>query len=803
MKYIFSIKGIDCGNCAAKIESKLKQEVLFTSVTMKFMLEKLEVETAKAEDAERIRKHVEKIVNKIESDVKVELIKIQEGVKQQAVDTASCSTHDHKACGCGEAHEENKHTECGCGEEHEEHEHTGCGCGEDHEEREYTGCGCVGKHEGHEHTECGCDVDNNAEKHVGCGCAEHNKKSAIKKSGMFNLSSKDYKIWGRILGSVGLLIAGVLTSWNVLIGLAYLLIGYDVLLKATKNIFKGKVFDEHFLMTIATIAAFVIGEYPEAVAVMLFYQVGEYFQARAVNQSRKAVESLMSIKPEFARVKRDNQWITVMPEEVNVGEILQVRPGEKIPLDSTIIQGETTLDMSMLTGESLPVYREVGQELLSGSINIERMIEIKVTQLLQDSTVSKVLELIENASSRKTKAENFITKFAAVYTPMVVIMAVLIAIIPSLLTGNWYHWIYTSIVFLVISCPCALVVSIPLSFFGGIGAASREGILVKGSNYLEMLSTVDVVVMDKTGTITKGNFEVTEVICAEGVEKAELIRYAALLEQHSNHPIATAIVKAVGEVVSYKLKDTEVSMYTEKAGFGLLGNVEGKTLKVGNDKLMELENISYKQVNKVGTIIHVAVGTEYKGCIIVADAIKEDSKEAVKALKARGIKRIIMLTGDQEEVAQAVGKEVGIDEVYAGLLPQNKVEKVDNLVKEGYKVAFVGDGINDAPVLALAHVGVAMGGIGSDAAVEASDMVIMTDALSQLPKAIDIAKKTKAIVVQNITLALGVKLLVMILGIVGIANMWLAVFADVGVSIIAILNALRILKKQRPKKTSR
>lgn len=723
MKFQFKIEGIDCGNCAAKIEEKLQKDKYFKSAAIHFMLQKVEVDTYEEMSLEAVRKHIKEVAEKVEDNVEV-----LEIVKESNQETP------HKKEGCCSGHS--------------------C-CGDNHQ---------------HHHTE-----ENHDHKGI------HKSKVQIEKT--------DLWLWGRMLITVVLLGIGIVGDIKLLTALAYVIIGYDVLYKAVRNIKKGKVFDEHFLMSIATIAAVSIGEFHEAVAVMLFYQVGEYFQQRAVAKSRKAIAGLMDIKPERARVKRGEEWLEVTPEEVKVNEMLQVRPGEKIPLDGVVVSGQTTVDNSMLTGESLPQQKQIGDGVLSACINMESVIEVQVTHTLKESTVSKVLEMIEHASSKKTVAENFITKFAKWYTPTVVILALLLAIIPSLVTGEWSEWIYRAIVFLVISCPCALVVSVPLSYFGGIGAASKSGILIKGGNYLEALSTIDTVVLDKTGTITKGRFEVTHIFPVEGVTTDEVLNYAKQVESYSNHPIAKAIV-AYNGVVSQR----EVKGFKEEAGYGISALVDEQRVIAGNHKLLEREHVVYDKSETIGTQIYIAVDGIYKGVIVVADVVKEDSEVAVQNLKKRGIKKIIMLTGDHKEVAEVIGKRVGIDEVYAELLPQHKVEKVEALIKKGNKVAFVGDGINDAPVLMLADVGIAMGGIGSDAAVEASDMVIMTDSLVKIGRGLDIARQTKRIVMQNIVLALGVKIIVMLLGVLGIANMWLAVFADVGVALIAILNAIRILR---------
>lgn len=588
--------------------------------------------------------------------------------------------------------------------------------------------------------------------------------------------------------SVALLIAGAITDFNPLFIVAYFLVGYDVILQAGRNLIKGRMLDENFLMTIATIAAFVIGQYPEAVAVMLFYKIGEYMQGKAVDYSTREIEKAMDIRPEFARVIRGSEKV-VSPKEVQVGEVIEVRPGEKVPLDGEILEGKGTLDTSMLTGESLPSYVSIGDKVLSGSINKDGIIKIKVTQAFKDSTVSKILDLIQNASSKKSKSENFITKFAKWYTPIVVGLAVCTAIIPSIITGNWQQWIYNSIVFLVISCPCALVVSVPLGFFAGIGAASRAQILVKGSNYLEELNHIDTIVLDKTGTITKGQFGVTQIV-TNGVSKDELLEIAAIIESGSNHPIAKSVVNAYkGQLPQVKFEE-----FKEISGAGLLAKVEGKTILAGNDKLMKQFNINYVPVTEMGSHIYVAQDNKYLGCIIVADEIKEDSAEAIKLLKKQGIKKVVMLTGDKKEIAESIGAKVGVDEVCAELLPSDKVEKVEALLGT-HRVAFVGDGINDAPVLARADIGIAMGGVGSDAAIEASDVVLMTDRLTSIGEVIKVAKRTRAIVTENIVFALGIKVIVLVLGLLGIANMWLAIFADVGVSLIAVMNSIRILGK--------
>lgn len=581
---------------------------------------------------------------------------------------------------------------------------------------------------------------------------------------------------------------------NLIYLIAYVIVGREIVFKAFKNIFRGKVLDENFLMTIATLGAFCIGDFAEAVAVMLFYQIGELFQDYAVDKSKKSITSLMDIRPDFANLKKDNEIIQVDPYEVKIDEIIIVRPGEKIPLDGNIIDGSSMIDSKALTGESVPKQVDIGDEILSGSINISGLLTIKVTKEFGESTVSKILDLVENATSKKSKSENFITKFAAYYTPIVVILAILIAILPPLIMqdANFNDWIYRALTFLVVSCPCALVISIPLGFFGGIGGASKIGVLVKGSNYLEALARAEVVVFDKTGTLTKGVFEVQEINVID-VSKEELIRLAAHAESHSTHPISVSLKKAYGEPINSEL----ISNIEEISGHGVIAIFDELKVLVGNDKLMKKMNIEYLPVNKVGTVVHIAINDKYAGNILISDEIKEDSKIAIEKLKENNIKQTVMLTGDLKSVGESVANELNLDKVYSELLPTDKVIKIEELFQSKSKLGklvFVGDGINDAPVLARADIGIAMGGLGSDAAIEAADIVIMTDEPSKIPEAIKISKKTLKIVKQNIIIALSVKIVVLILSAFGMSSMWEAVFADVGVSIIAILNALRVLR---------
>ena len=576
---------------------------------------------------------------------------------------------------------------------------------------------------------------------------------------------------------------------------AYVILGWDVVWQAVKNITRGQVFDEHFLMSVSTIGAFAIGEYPEAVAVMLFYQVGEFFQSLAVKRSRKSISDLMDIRPDSATVKRNGVLQVVSPESVAVGEIIVVKPGEKIPLDGIVVDGESMLDTKALTGESVPRSIRKGDEALSGCINQSGLLTLKVTKSFGESTVSKIIDLVENASARKAPTENFITTFARYYTPVVVGMAAVLAIIPPLvLGGGWSEWLRRGFVFLIVSCPCALVISIPLTFFGGIGAASKRGVLVKGSNYLEALNKVSVVVFDKTGTLTKGVFEVANIIPAAGYQKEQVLEYAAQAESYSNHPIAKSILAAYGKSIDQK----QFSGFEEISGHGISVMVQGKKVLAGNSKLMESEKIAYSACDAAGTKVYVAADGSYVGCILIADEVKPVGNRAIAELKKIGVEKTVMLTGDDERIGKSVADELGLDAYYAQLLPDQKVEKLEMLDKQkrqGSKLAFVGDGINDAPVLARADVGIAMGGLGSDAAIEAADVVLMTDEPSKLVEAIDVAKATKRIVMQNIVIALGIKSVFLVLGALGMAGMWEAVFGDVGVTIIAVLNAMRILKK--------
>ena len=637
-------------------------------------------------------------------------------------------------------------------------------------------------------------------------CLRH-KVCRLQKGMVNNMTKKQKKMLYRIIVTFLLFAVlmvcehtGGMDGWNkivlfVIYLVPYLVIGYDIVYKAARNISHGQVFDENFLMMIATFGAFGVGEYSEAVAVMLFYQVGELFQGYAVGKSRQSISDMMDICPEYANIEEDGVLKQVDPDDVEVGSIIVVKPGERIPLDGIVVEGESLIDTAALTGESVPRSAKAGDEIISGCVNGSGTLKVKTTKEFDDSTVAKILELVENASSKKAKVENFITRFAKYYTPVVTIGAVILAILPPLiLGGGWAEWIQRACIFLVISCPCALVISVPLGFFGGIGAASKIGVLVKGSNYLEAVAEMTTIVFDKTGTLTKGEFKVTDVITENG-SKEELIELAALGEGYSNHPIANSIREAYGK----ELDLNRVTNTEEIAGHGIKAVIDGKTVLLGNEKLMKSESIFYTPCKSMGTVVYVACNGVFEGAVVISDTIKDGAKEAIHDMKQVGVRHTVMLTGDRKEAAETVVQTLGIDEVHAELLPGGKVEQVEALLKaekEKERLAFVGDGINDAPVLTRADIGIAMGSMGSDAAIEAADIVLMDDDVTKIASVVKIARKTLRIVKQNIVFALAIKALVLILGALGMANMWEAVFADVGVSVIAILNSMRTLNEK-------
>ncbi|WP_196001546.1 heavy metal translocating P-type ATPase [Clostridium sp. 1001271B_151109_B4] len=726
------LNGLDCANCANKIEDKVNKIKGVKEATVNFSTTILIAEIKEESIKDEIINEIKSIVKKLEPHVNVEEKTDNKEVKNN---TKTCTS----SC-------------------------------------------CSGDNHHHESSK----EENNGHSH-GLREVSNGKMGILKDNWML--------IVGAIIYAIALLYNGSNSIISIILFVgSYLVIGGEVIITAIKNIIHGEVFDENFLMSIATIGAFFIGEYPEAVAVMLFYQIGEVFQGYAVNKSRKSISSLMNIRADYANVLRNGREIKVSPEEVNLEEIIVIKPGERVPLDGTVIEGTSFLDTSALTGESVPREVKIDDEILSGAINDNGVLKVKVNKEYGESTVARILELVENASNKKAPTEKFITKFSKVYTPIVVCIAIVIALVPPLLIkdATFAEWIYKALSLLVVSCPCALVVSIPLGFFSGIGAASKKGILVKGGNYLEALKESEIVVFDKTGTLTKGVFKVTN-INAKNINEDELLEITAIGESNSNHPIAVSIANAYGKEVN----KNEIESYKEVAGHGVEAVIKGKKVLLGNSKLMKSNNISYDKVDTIGTIVHIAIDGEYKGNIVISDEVKENLKEALSELKSVGIKKTIMLTGDSKIVADKVAKSIGIDEVHAELLPSDKVNKVEEILNKksaNGKVLFVGDGINDAPVLARADIGIAMGGVGSDAAIEAADVVLMKDKVEAISEAIRVSRKTNKILWQNIIFSLAIKIAVMILVIFGLTDMWAAVFADVGVTLLAVLNSMRIIR---------
>lgn len=772
------LEGLDCANCAMKVENEISKIPGIASCSVNFATTMMRIEINSGQETGVIAEIINK-VKKLEPHIRIRQVakknlRLIRGDDQAAHSHQSCCEGEHA---CAEA-------AATALSSHESYQHA-------------QGEG-VAHSQSHAHGEGAAYGQNHAYGEE----AAHGQHEAAEDEGHDHGNENTKRIVIRLIISALLMGAGIAAPVSgigeiAVFLLAYLVIGGDIVLRAGRNIIRGQVFDENFLMTIATIGAFAIQEYPEGVAVMLFYQIGELFQGIAVNRSRKSIRSLMDIRPDYANLKSGGGTIRVSPEEVQIGDLIVVRPGEKVPLDGRVIEGSSAMDTSALTGESVPREVEPGSEVLSGFINKNGVLTVEVAKNFGESTVSKILDLVQNATNKKAPTENFITKFARYYTPVVVIVALLLAVIPPLaISGESFSdWIYRALIFLVISCPCALVVSIPLGFFGGIGAASKNGILVKGSNYLEALNSVKYVVFDKTGTLTKGIFTVTGIHPQGRFTRNELLEYAASAEIHSTHPIAVSIRSAYGKEIAQET----ISDYDEVSGHGIRVKVSGTEVLAGNSKLMRQEGIPYQEPDAPGTLVHVAVDGEYAGYLVISDEAKEDSAKAIRSLKSLGMKRTVMLTGDTRKVAETIGKQLGVDEVQAELLPQGKVEHMEELVRRKAakeKIAFVGDGINDTPVLAQADVGIAMGGLGSDAAIEAADIVIMTDEPSKVAVAIRIAKRTRVIVWQNIVFAMGVKLVFLALGALGIATMWEAVFSDVGVTLLAVLNAMRVMKTQ-------
>lgn len=826
MKLKYSLKGLDCAHCAQKIEDQLNKLDYVNECNIAFATTTLFLDVDENSFNEE---KIKQVVCSIEPDVEL--------VNQNSTHNEHAHEHHHHSCDCDHDHH---HHSCDCNHEHNhhhdhEHHHDECGCGCHHDH-----------HDEHVETMHHGDLKNAININInGLDCAhcamkveqEINKmdevedamiifstetlkvklnremsddellkrlKNVIDKveSGITLSMKKDIKviekpklfvckdhvelIIGTIIYIIGIILGG--TKYDVFIfGIAYLLIGYKVLFKALKNIKRGQIFDENFLMCIATIGAFCISDYKEAIAVMLFYSIGEIFQAYAVNKTRTSISSLMDIKSEYANLVIDDTVKQVAPEEVKINDIILVKPGEKVPLDGIIVNGNSSLDTSSLTGETLPRNVDINDEVLAGVVNLTGVIKIKVTQAYENSTVSKILDLVENAASKKAPIEQFITKFARVYTPTVVFLAVALAVIPMLIFKDavFTDWLYRALTFLVVSCPCALVISIPLGLYAGLGKASKVGALIKGGNYLELLKDIDTIVFDKTGTLTEGSFEVVEVNGSD-----DLLMIGAYGERMSNHPIARSIVEKYGQ----EIDQSRISDFKEVAGKGIKVKIDNDLYHLGNKSY--IEDMGYQVTNPttVGTVVHITCNDEYLGNIVVADKIKDTAITGIKRLKQSGIKDTVMLTGDRKEVADDIASKVGIDRVYSELLPQDKVTKVEELIQDNKKTAFVGDGINDAPVLARADLGIAMGGVGSDAAIEAADIVLMNDDIDTIGEAIDISKKTNLILKQNVIFTLVIKIGVLLLTMFGLSNMWMGVFADVGVTLIAILNSMRILR---------
>ncbi len=754
------LSGLTCANCANKIETRVNSINGVKEATLNFTTSTLIIELNGERHNDDVIAEAKGIINKLEP-----------GVKVFNKNENNIVTKEVNKCTSGTCSIENK-------SDKENHNHDN-----NHSHSNLRGESNENSHEhSHEHSHGHSHDHSHGHSH------DHSHGEAV------SLKENMRLIIGAIVYAIALISTEGSILSVVLFALSYVLVGGEVVLTAIKNILRGEVFDENFLMTVATLGAFFVGEFPEGVAVMLFYQIGEVFQSYAVNRSRKSITSLMNIRADYANILKNGKEEKVNPETVNIDDVIIIKPGERVPLDGTVLDGTSFVDTSALTGESVPREISIGEDILAGFINTNGVLKVKVTKNFKESTVSRILELVENASNKKAPTEKFITKFARIYTPIVVFSALALAIIPPLVIkdASFYDWIYRALIFLVVSCPCALVVSIPLGLFAGIGGASRKGILVKGGNYLEALKDVNTVVFDKTGTLTKGVFKVTEVNNID-IPKEELIKVAAISESLSNHPIAQSIIKEYGK----EIDSNELSDYEEISGHGIKVTINNSQVLIGNYKLMEKFEIKYNNINSIGTIVHVAINNEYKGNIVISDEIKESSKSAIAGLKSIGVSQTVMLTGDNKSVGEKVASLVGVDKVFAELLPGDKVDKVEELIEnnstEG-KVIFVGDGINDAPVLARADIGVAMGGIGSDAAIEAADVVLMKDDPEALVTAIKVARKTNKVLWQNIIFSLGVKVLVLLLGAFGIANMWEAVFADVGVTVIAVINSTRCLK---------
>ena len=812
---IYIIENLDCANCAAKIEARFNAHPQVEAAVITFATKQLRLTAA---DPDALIPELIEIARKVESGV--EIYPRDAGRKpnrerkqhhhHEHGESCGCGHHhdheEHQGCGCGHHHDHEDHHECGCGHHHDHEEHHECGCGHHHDHEEHHECGCGHHHDHEEHQGCGCGHHHDHEEHQGCGCGHHHGHEDHHEYGCgHHHDHEEYHshehhhehggdgLKGILLGAglfvLGLILDGIGLKWPMIICCiaAYVILGRDVVGTALKNLTKGHVFDENFLMSIATIGAFFIGEYPEAVGVMLFYRVGEYFEHRAVERSRSQIMEAVDLRPETVNLLEGDELQVIPAAEAMEGDLLLVRPGDRIPLDGTVVRGDSRIDTAPITGEPVPVHVEPGSEVISGCVNTTGQLVIRVEKELSESMVTRILDSVENAAASKPKIDRFITRFARVYTPAVVAIAAATAIIPSIVTGDWNHWVYTALSFLVMSCPCALVLSVPLAFFSGIGKGSKQGILFKGGVSIEAMTKVKAVVMDKTGTITKGDFRVQKV--AGGLD---ILKLCASCEQRSTHPIAQSIVAAAKErgMELFQPDDLE-----EIPGQGIRAKVDAQTVLCGNETLLRTAGIKLNPISdETGTCVLVAVDDRFMGYLVIADTIKEGAKEAISRLKKNGI-ATVMLTGDGADTAGAVSKAVGIEEVHAKLLPHQKLDRLRTIRREKGAAMFVGDGINDAPVLAGADVGAAMGS-GADAAIEAADVVFMTSKVEAIPEALEIAKQTNTIAWQNVVFALVIKFAVMILGLLGHASMWLAVFADSGVAMLCVLNSIRLLYKK-------
>ena len=769
IKKVYIMEHLGCANCAAKMEEKFNAHPLVEEAVITFSTKQLRLT---AENPDILIPELQEIARTVEGDIVI--------VPRE-------QSHHHADCNCGHHHDHEHHESCGCGHHHDHEHHEGCGCGHHHDHEHHEGCGCGHHHDHEHHGGCGCGHHHDHEHREGCGCGHCHEDHDHHDHDHGEESPRELPL-GAGLFVLGVILEHLGLSWGALIAcvLAYIIVGREIVRKAIENLIRGKMLDENFLMAVASIGAFFIGSYTEAVGVMLFYRVGEFFEHRAVARSRSQIMEAVDLRPEVVQKLQGEEIAEIPAAEARVGDVLLVRPGDRIPLDGTVIKGTSRIDTAPITGEPVPVSVKAGDSVISGCVNTSGQLHIRVEKPLEESMVTRILDSVENAAASKPKIDRFITRFARVYTPVVVTVAALVAIVPSIVTGNWGYWVYTALTFLVMSCPCALVLSVPLAFFAGIGAGSKKGILFKGGQSMEAMAGIKTVILDKTGTLTRGDFQVQEVVGGQ-----ELLALCASCEQQSTHPIAVSIVQAAKQQ-NLPLKQPET--LEELAGLGIRATVDGKEVLCGNGKLLKEQGVPFPATRDFGTKVLVAVDGVYQGYLLISDTVKPGAESAVRQLRHSGIEPV-MLTGDAQDSALAVAGMVGIREVYAGLLPQQKLERLQAIRREKGAAMFVGDGINDAPVLAGADVGAAMG-TGADAAIEAADVVFMTSDVEAVPQALRIAKLTGQIAWQNVIFALGIKLLVMILGLMGYASMWLAVFADSGVAMLCVLNSIRMLYKK-------